>query len=221
MSLLKEEIYKEVKNQIIKCQLAPGQFIRESDIEKELDVSRTPLREAFSKLEQEGLLQVIPKKGVQVKNLSLTTINYTYETRRLLGPFILENYWDNLDLQQFDQIAKNTKQLQSKVNKNEKDLPQIQKFFKLDNQFHTLIIKACNNIFLKDALTRAEDEVRRTRMLIGKDSRFLKSSNEHLQIIVAILKNDKQEAIEALIQHLNNSKDIALKSMSTRNINYR
>ena len=58
---------------------------------KEIDVSRTPVREAFSKLEQEGFIEVIPKKGVLVKALTISIINQTFESRQLLEPFIIEN----------------------------------------------------------------------------------------------------------------------------------
>lgn len=224
MELLKDRIYEIVKGMIISCELEPGSFISETDLEKKLKVSRTPLREAFSRLEQENLLKVIPKKGVQVKNLSLTTINFTYETRLLLGPFILENYWQEINRDEISKLLKLTLELMNKIKPKEelnKQIKDIHLFFDLDDRFHRTITMSCDNDFLREALIRAENEVRRTRVLIGKDSRYIASANEHIRIMQDILNDKKEDAKKDLITHLSNSKDIALKSMNTKAINYR
>lgn len=224
MELLKDRIYEIVKGMIISCELEPGSFISETDLEKKLKVSRTPLREAFSRLEQENLLKVIPKKGVQVKNLSLTTINFTYETRLLLGPFILENYWQEINRDEISKLLKLTLELMNKIKPKKelnKQIKDIHLFFDLDDRFHHTITMSCDNDFLREALIRAENEVRRTRVLIGKDSRYIASANEHIRIMEDILNDKKEDAKKDLITHLSNSKDIALKSMNTKAINYR
>ena len=63
MANLKETTYLFIKEKILDCSYAPNTFINEAEVMKEIDVSRTPVREAFSKLEQEGFIEVIPKKG--------------------------------------------------------------------------------------------------------------------------------------------------------------
>ena len=72
----------------------PNSFLNEADLIQEIDASRTPIREALNKLEQEGFVKIIPKKGVMVTGLSLTDINQTFEARLLLEPFIINNYME-------------------------------------------------------------------------------------------------------------------------------
>lgn len=219
MTLLKKEIYQEIKKQIISCQLKPGTFIREADFEKELRASRTPLREAFAKLEEEGLLQVIPKKGVQVKPLSLMSIAHAYEARLLLEPFILNNYWDSIN------TAAMTKIKIALINLIKKQPLKLSKhyiysFFELDNKFHRLISESCANEYLSSTLQHVDDEVERVRMQLSYNSRYLESAQEHIVVIKAIEGNDKKAAVAALVTHIKNSQGVALNSISHRNIDY-
>lgn len=220
MSLLKEQIYQEIKQRIITCKLEPGSFIKETDFEKDLSVSRTPLREAFNKLEEEGLLKVIPKKGVQVKSLSLMSIAHTYEARLLLEPFILTNYWDTIEIEKMREIK--LKSLDLIENKEPRVSDQyIRAFFSLDNQFHRLIGNSCNNEYLNKTLTEVDDEVQRVRMQLGHNSRYLESAREHIAVIDAIQGNDKEGAVAALAKHIKNSQNVALTSISHQDIDYK
>lgn len=220
MELLKDKIYFIVKQKILDCDLKPGEFIQENQFIKQLDVSRTPLREAFSKLEEEGLLHVISKKGVQVKNLSLVSITHTYEARLLLEPFILRNYWDNLNLNDLKDIK--NKIIELKSNKPQIITEEyIDSFFQLDNLFHRTICKACSNGYLVKSLMNVDDEVERVRKALGKNSRYSASAEEHLKIINDILNNDRDAAIKELSSHINKSKNIALQSMSFKDIDYK
>lgn len=220
MAFLKEKIYSTIKKEIITCKLKPGAFIKETEFEKDLQVSRTPLREAFNKLEEEGLLKVIPKKGVQVKGLSLMSIAHTYEARLLLEPFILNNYWDCIDLNKLSVIKSKIQLLISRNNSRVSEA-YIQSFFDLDDQFHRLICMSCNNEYLNQVLQHVDDEVERVRRQLGHNSRYLASAQEHLQVITAIQEDKKSEALKYLVMHIKKSQDIALKSISHQNIDYR
>lgn len=219
MSLLKEQIYREIKNRIITCKLKPGSFIKETDFERDLKVSRTPLREAFNKLEEEGLLKVISKKGVQVKSLSLMSIAHTYEARLLLEPFILNNYWNAIDITAMQDIKNKMLRLIEQKPLRVSD-QYIQAFFKLDNQFHRLICNSCNNEYLNKVLQQVDDEVERVRMQLGHNSRYMESAKEHIAVITAIQDNNKKEAVAALVKHIKNSQNVALKSISHQDIDY-
>ena len=80
------------------CEYKPNTFLNEASLIQEIDASRTPIREAPNKLEQEGFVQIIPKKGVMVTGLTLQEINQTFEARILLEPFIIANYMSALVL---------------------------------------------------------------------------------------------------------------------------
>lgn len=101
---LKDEAYTLIKRRIITCEYRPNTFLNEADLIADLDASRTPIREALNKLEQEGFVEILPKKGVMVTGLTLSEINQTFEARILLEPFIVENYMDRIDKDALQEI---------------------------------------------------------------------------------------------------------------------
>ncbi len=84
------KVYSVLKNRILNCEYKPGQLIFEKEIVDELKVSRTPVREALSILNGEGLLILIPKRGAQIAPLSIKRIRQVYEIRKLLEPLSIK-----------------------------------------------------------------------------------------------------------------------------------
>ena len=108
---LKNKAYQIIKERIMSCDYKPNTFLNEADLIEEIDASRTPIREALNKLEQEGFVQIIPKKGVMVTGLTLLEINQTFEARILLEPFIINNYMNRIDRNALIDIQKTSEQL--------------------------------------------------------------------------------------------------------------
>ena len=93
---LKTQAYNTIRQKIVTCEYAPGTFLNEELLTTELGLSRTPVRDALSRLEQEGLIEIKPKKGIIVMPLSINTINMIFEVRQLYEPYILLNYGNAL-----------------------------------------------------------------------------------------------------------------------------
>lgn len=72
---LKTLAYNTIKQKIVTCEYAPGTFLNEEILTDELKISRTPIRDALSRLEQEGLIEIKPKKGITVTALSIKDVN--------------------------------------------------------------------------------------------------------------------------------------------------
>ena len=89
---LKTLAYKTIKQKIVTCEYAPGLYLNEEILTEELKISRTPIREALSRLEQEGLIEIKPKTGITVTSLSIKDVNMIFEIRKLYEPYILKNY---------------------------------------------------------------------------------------------------------------------------------
>ena len=87
--LLRDKVYKYLKNKISKHEYKPGSPIIEKEIENALSVSRTPIREAIRKLEQESLVEVFPRKGAFVSNISVKRIVEIYDIREIIEPNII------------------------------------------------------------------------------------------------------------------------------------
>ena len=96
---LKTQAYNTIRQKIVTCEYAPGTFLNEELLTTELGLSRTPVRDALSRLEQEGLIEIKPKKGIIVMPLSINTINMIFEVRQLYEPYILLNYGNALSVE--------------------------------------------------------------------------------------------------------------------------
>lgn len=215
MSNLKDTTYLFIKNKILDCSYAPNSFINEAEVMKEIDVSRTPVREAFSKLEQEGFIEVIPKKGVLVKALTISIINQTFESRQLLEPFIIENYMKYVDRKELHSIMEDFNTMLH-APENHED------FCEMDDHLHRVITAACPNVFFIDMLKHIFDQNQRIRKLNGPDiwERHLVAAQEHIEIITAILEEEYTHAAELMRKHLDYSKSTALISLSSKEISF-
>ena len=101
---LKTQAYNTIRQKIVTCEYAPGTFLNEELLTTELGLSRTPVRDALSRLEQEGLIEIKPKKGIIVMPLSINTINMIFEVRQLYEPYILLNYGNALSVERLKDL---------------------------------------------------------------------------------------------------------------------
>ena len=95
---LKTLAYNTIRNKIVTCQYAPGTFLNEEQLTTELSLSRTPVRDALGRLEQEGLLEIRPKCGILVRPLTLNDIDMIFEVRMMYEPYVLTHYGENLSV---------------------------------------------------------------------------------------------------------------------------
>lgn len=205
---LKELAYETIKKKIICCEYRPNTFLSESLLMKEIDASRTPIREALNKLEQEGLVTIIPKKGIMVTALSLSEVNMAFDTRILIEPYILERYMEYLDraeLARMEEVFR--KMLEGAADPDE--------FGRMDDAFHRLLTGVCTNKYLNMSLAHVFDQSMRIRLLAGVHiwERHKEAAREHVEIIEDVQSGDKERAKAVLIAHLNASKTAAVRSL--------
>lgn len=195
------------------CEYGPNSFLNEASLIKEIDASRPPIREALNKLEQEGLVQIIPKKGVMVTGLTLTEINQTFEARLLLEPFIIANYMNALDQDMLLQVEKETQRLLEAE-------PSPPDFCRLDDYFHRQISASCPNRYFKEILSHIYDQNQRIRLFSGRDiwERHIEAHKEHLELIHYLRNGQKEEAVAALTHHLIKSREAAIKTLIAKEI---
>ena len=133
---LKTQAYNTIRQKIVTCEYAPGTFLNEELLTSELGLSRTPIRDALSRLEQEGLIEIKPKKGILVMPLSINTINMIFEVRQLYEPYILLNYGTSLSTQQLKKFYS----IFSSSKTNTSCFENQNYFYELDTQFHNFIV---------------------------------------------------------------------------------
>lgn len=201
---LKTHAYNTIKQKIIRCEYAPGADLNEELLTDELKISRTPIRDALSRLEQEGLVEIRSKKGIIVTPLSVREINMIFELRNLYEPHILMNYGVHIDedrLKEFYNIF-------TRKNKNSKCFQDNDYYYDLDSSFHQLIVSSCPNIYIRQDYSLIQTQSERFRFMTGNKSnnRLEDTFKEHIEVIEPCLQKDWTAATEKLIYHLNESK---------------
>jgi DNA-binding GntR family transcriptional regulator len=139
---LTERAYAELEELIVTLQLLPGTALSESALAKRLAVGRTPVREALQRLARDGLVNILPRRGVLVSDINLHTQLRLLEVRRELERLMARRAAERANAEereQFLQIASGMREAAKKTN----DLT----FMRLDHQFNTLVSEAARNEF--------------------------------------------------------------------------
>ena len=197
---LKQQAYNAIKDKILTCEYAPGAYLSENILIEHLGMSRTPIRDALGRLEQEGLVEIQPKRGIWVRNITFKDINNIFEFRRVIEVYAMKNHAYKIDRGVIRQIYDRMQNL---------DISNLDSVYELDDHFHELIIRSTYNEYLIPAYLATENQIHRLRILtaIGhsNSNRMYTARIEHLTILNAMLNGDYTAATQALIDHLNNS----------------
>jgi DNA-binding GntR family transcriptional regulator len=203
---LKEKAYRIIKSKIVSCDYPPGSFLNEAELMKEIGASRTPIREALNKLEQENLIRIIPKKGVVVGMIAFSEINDVYQIRELIEPYIVRTWGNKLNIETLMAFREKLQKLAASVTEKE--------MFAIDDSLHRSIVSVCENKYLKQLMDKSYDQNHRIRIISGKlRSRLERTTDEHIHILNLLIENDIEGAAKALTSHLENAKKAAVESL--------
>ena len=191
---LKQQAYNIIKKKIITCEYPPNFLLNEEKLKDEIGASRTPIRDALSRLEQENLVRILPKKGIMVASLSIREINAIYEARMLVEPYAIEHYANKVEkerLEYFRKIFRDRKEIQERI-------------YDVDDKLHIEFINAMDNEYFQAMYERIYYQNCRLRILSGvkSEKRIEETLQEHLKIINACLEEQWQDAAEAMREHL-------------------
>ncbi len=198
---LKHRAYSTIKEKIIHCTYAPNTMLSEEVLREELGVSRTPIRDALSRLEQEGLIQILPKKGIMVCGLSLSEINAIFEMRLLYEPYVLSTYGHRLNDDKMLEFYNICSQAADVLTQEE--------FHRIDDEFHSFLISASPNRYIQHTYRLIRNQNLRFRVMTGTQpgDHWQRSNQEHIHIAKACLRKDWQAAAQAMERHLHQSKN--------------
>ena len=198
---LAEKIYYDIEEKIVKLEYKPGSFLTENFLEKNLRCGRTPIREAIQKLAREGLIKVIPRKGLLVTHIDINDQLNLIQVRRELEKLMAKLSAKNASRAQKDKFLKISK-LMKKCKNNDNT-----RFIKLDKEMNDLLAISCDNEFLRRSM----------RLVSGLSRRFwfyrnLKSLDDltiiarlHSAVCESICKGDQLNAekkTEKLIDYI-------------------
>ncbi|MGH4037585.1 MAG: GntR family transcriptional regulator [Sphaerochaeta sp.] len=201
---LKQLAYELISEKIINCEYAPNSFLNEQMLSDELNISRTPIRDALIRLQQNNLVQIFPKKGIVVTEVTPEVISSVYEIRTLIEPYIVRTCGDEIDKEQLSVLKNEIEEgIQSGANE-----------IHFDDNFHLLITQACHNRYIQDSIRAANIQNRRIRVIAGESRERLENSHkQHLEIIDKILEDKYEDAAILLSKHLDEAKLVALDTL--------
>lgn len=217
---LKTLAYTIIRQKIVTCEYAPGTFLNEEILTEALGLSRTPIRDALGRLEQEGLVEIRPKQGILITPLSVNDINMIFEVRNIYEPYILKNYGDFLSPEQLNEFY----QIFLHTDSKNKCFQNNDYFYELDSNFHSMIVNACPNLYIRNNYVWIQTQTERFRFMTGNvsNNRLEETFKEHLDIIRPCLAKDWDNAAQKLIYHLGESKKatfrLVLNGMDNGNI---
>ena len=200
---LKQLAYNTVKEKILNCEYEPNSFLNEDIICDTLQMSRTPVRDALGRLEQENLIKIIPKKGFIISPISFNEINMVFEGRLLLEPYIILHYCEHIPEDVLFQMQQLLIQEKESIQQKKADI------YDLDHRFHKYLIFQCPNHYFLRLYDSLHSQSSRLRILSGRssDDRLSRTLEEHLKILEALTQNNSSSASELMRIHLENAKE--------------
>lgn len=207
---LRDQTYDIIKNMIILREIEPGRKINEEHIAKEIQVSRTPIREALCRLENEGIVKIIPRRGAFVSDLTETTVREILLIREVLEGLVVRLAVENIDAKLLEKLRKAIEKV-SNIPEEERDLIN---YTRSEVDFHALLLSASNNQMLKNMMEiiNAHLQIIRLRTVVIPE-RAQKTVKEHEQILKAIEKGDADSAEELMRKHVRSVREVALKNI--------
>lgn len=210
---LSSKAYNYIKTLIINGELKEGDFITETKIGNELNISRTPVKHALTRLEQENYVRVIDGIGTVVVGLSVHDISDIYEVRIEIEKIALRTAIYNITE---DEISRIEDKL-NKIIKHKKNNKEIDNNFisEVDAEFHNLIISNSNNDYIKKLMSYIKAQITRFQQeayILTNTS--LESTKYHILILDAIRKKDLKSSQNYLEKHLQWSYEVLIKALS-------
>jgi DNA-binding GntR family transcriptional regulator len=198
---LAERVYAQIKQLIFDFVLLPGDRFSESDLANQVQVSRTPLRQALQRLQREGFLLVFPKSGWQVAPLDFETFDQLYDLRVLLETHAVARLCEAEDRPVLSGLA------DTWLIKPEERQTAFITVDKLDENFHSSLVRATGNAEMTRVHEDITERIRIIRRLdFTKPSRVEATYDEHARIIRAITRRRADEAQRLLKAHVAQSK---------------
>lgn len=195
----RDQVYAALKDQIIKLKLKPGTVLSENEMAISFNVSRTPIRESFVRLSQEGLVQVYPQRGTVVALIDTELVEEARFMREQLECAIIKLACEHFPPQSLQDLTTNLL-----LQKDSIDREDVDRMFTLDQEFHRLLFAGVNKLNIWQTmkyLTVHLDRSRKLRMLDNHD--WLLLYQQHGQIVEAIKENNDGLALTLMQQHLN------------------
>ena len=210
---LRDVVFNTLRQAILRGELKPGERLMEIKLANKLGVSRTPVREAIRKLELEGLVLMVPRKGAEVAEITEKSLKDVLEVRKALEELAVQLACEKItkeDIQELEKAGEDFK----KVLKS-RDITEIAE---ADVRFHDVIYMATDNQKLISLLNNFREQMYRYRVeYLKKEEVHTQLIAEHDAIVESVAKRDKERATSIVCQHIDNQVNTVVNVIRKKN----
>lgn len=197
---LRDVVFNTLRQAILKGELEPGERLMEIQLAERLGVSRTPIREAIRKLELEGLVLMIPRKGAEVAKISARSLRDVLEVRRALEELAIELACPRMTEEDLGELQKAQDEFKKAIADGD-----AMRIAETDEHYHDVIYSGTQNAKLIQMLNNLREQMYRYRLEYIKDADKRKILIlEHERVLKAIRDRKVAEAKEAMREHIDN-----------------
>jgi DNA-binding GntR family transcriptional regulator len=207
---LRNQVYDVLKKRIILREIPSGKKINEEELAKSLGVSRTPIRETLVRLEHEGIVEIIPRRGAFVVSQSKEKVRDLLQVREVLEGLVARLATENMKSELLDRIKRSLE----KVSSTDDDDNRLLKYTPADVEFHALLLEACDNELLKTMMENLNVHLQMVRLrTVALPGRPEQTVLEHYEIVEAIEKRNSILAEKLMKEHVASVRRDAQKNM--------
>lgn len=201
-----DRAYEALKLEILHNRLPPGTPISHDTIATQLQISRTPVREAILRLEREGLIEIRPRQGTFVAPLDLHRIRELYAIRRLLEGEAARLATPHIPAEELDALARQLKSIKDPVAR-----------FDAGQQVHLLCALHCGNRTLRHMLESMQDHFIRFRTLSRRLPIDIRNfDRQHQAILQALIDRNPKQAEAAAQAHMDHAAAVLIENIVNR-----
>ena len=210
---LRDVVFNTLRQAILKGELEPGERLMEIQLADRLGVSRTPIREAIRKLELEGLVIMIPRRGAEVAGITEKSLKDVLEVRRALDVLSVELACDRITQEDTNRLLEACAVFERAVREGDASV-----IASADVALHDIIVEATGNKRLQQLVNNLSEQMYRFRFVyIKEESRHDNLIAEHREIYEAIVSRDKKRAAEAARLHIDNQERSIIRQIRLEN----
>lgn len=203
---LRELVLDAIRNAIMNGSLQPRERLMEIQLAEELGVSRTPIREALRKLELEGFIVMVPRKGAYVADLTFKDIADVFEIRAALEGLAAGLAAERITEEELESMERLLVGKQEAITSGD-----IDRLVEVDTSFHELLYKASRNERLANIISNLREQIQRFRLTsLSFPGRNKESLQEHKQLVEAIQSRDSQLARHLAQEHIENAENVLI-----------
>lgn len=207
---LRDVVFNTLRQAILTGELKPGERLLEIHLANKLGVSRTPIREAIRKLELEGLVTMIPRRGAEVAQITGKSLQDVLEVRRSLDALCAELACERISDEEVDALEEACKAFEEATMSGD-----IRAIAAADVALHDIIIKATGNRRLVQLVNNLAEQMYRYRFEYIKDkSVYPRIIEEHRVMYNAIRDKDKKVAAEVAVTHIDNQMEAIARQLN-------